>query len=163
MNQKIILHHEPPATDRYSFIRVTLVTVSANGWIDNKNDNTDKGFLERVKHNDIMYIATSNKGNHNNSIIYIGGKEKRNLKVRNTMKNLISMLPADMFVQINSSFIVNINYINEFIPPNIICTKDFNLIIGRQFLPKVLQILFHQDIFKTCYECYKKEKKVLST
>ena len=163
MNQKIILHHAPPASDRYSFIRVTLVTVDANGLIENKNDNTDKGFLERVKHNDILYIATSNKGNHNNSVIYLEDKEKRTLKVRNTMKNLISMLPADMFVQINSSFIVNINCINGFIPPNIICMKDFNLIVGRKYLPDVLQKLFHKDIFITSYECYKKEKKVLST
>ena len=56
---------------------------------------------------------------------------------RNTLKNLLSELPSNSFIQVHRSYIVNVNFIKSIYSNKLILKNDVELNISRSYKDKV--------------------------
>lgn len=67
---------------------------------------------------------------------FITDKERPEVD-RNTLKNLLTELPNDHFIQVHRSYIVNVNYIKSIYSNKLILKNDVELSISRSYKNKV--------------------------
>lgn len=104
----------------YTSIEMALASASTNHSETNEEEPKDDFFLKdclfvkkkdnfiKVKLEDIKYLKT--EGNYIN--IVVGAKEKH--LIRNSIKNIMSFLPDEMFIQTHKSFLINLNHLDQF-------------------------------------------------
>jgi len=143
MNQKIYVHHQPQILiPHYSIVRVTQLDILPDGHILNLNALKGRGTQVNINLDKIIYITTYNKYKHNNTLIRMDGPGNHCLIVRDTLLHLENKLNPDIYVRSHYSYIVNINFVDWFLPPNRLFIANYELPVGKNYVSNLKDKLF---------------------
>lgn len=88
-------------------------------------------WLEKLKYNTICYLEASG------SYCSIHISNNRNLTIAQPLGDIINSLPADTFIRVHRSYVINIEYVNKYYG-NIFYIKDTIIPIGRTYKKEAL-------------------------
>ncbi len=118
-----------------SYFKVRHIAVYPNGLLVNKDTPIEKAYLENIDLNKILFICPCPSIMHNNVLIWLFGKGNNCLMVSITLRELMKILPAENFVQIHDSYIINKLYTTH-INPHVciyLSSIDIPFPIGRSY------------------------------
>ena len=143
MNHKIYVHHQPQSiVPHFSILRVTQLDILPDGHVVNESALHDKGIQVNINLDKIMFITPYNKHKHNNTLIRMYGPENHCLIVRDTLLHLEKNLNSNIYVRSHYSYIVNINFVDWFLPPNRLFIADYVLPVGKNYVSNLKNKLF---------------------
>jgi len=114
--------------------------------IENNSSNLDKEYITLkskalLRLDDIQYIASDGPYLE----VYLNNKSKPEVD-RNTLKNILDVLPQNSFLQIHRSYIVNISKVKSLYSNKLILNDETELSVSRSFKETVESILHKTDL-----------------
>lgn len=89
-------------------------------------------FYTKVKLENILYIRS--EGNY----LEIITTDKKKFLIRSSFRNFLNYLPADIFLRIHNSYVININYITKITHSNLF-VNDYKIPISRNRKNEILK------------------------